>query len=706
MTPAPSPGAGAAHEIHLLDYLGVVLKRLPLAAGTLAAVVTLGLVYSFSRTPLYRAASRILIEPTSVDLTAVKAAYDPESGGAKQNDYLPTQMKLITSLPVMEEVLKKADLLKREEFARSADPAAALANQITVQQLRGARLVDISCLRPDRDEAARIVNAVVESYIQSNRQRRLGVSTDGIDELRKKAEELRRKLEQSTLELQDFLSGHGLVSFEQATRNLEERVKGLNENLWRTEPIRLKLKAEVDTAQQSLASGRSIENLPSVVSNPAVTQLTIEYVKMGINEAEMRSRLGENHPNVQTYAVQREAMRTQIALVAASVLGSLKVEYEQAQQEAQLLRQALKDTEGEVKKINSLGAQHQLLERGRNAAQESYQRILQRIEEINLNQLGVQGENVFVVFAANPPQLKAYPSHSRHLLIALLVGGLLAVGMCFFLDYMDRSVKSPEDARRLFHAPLLGILPAPEKGAGKDGDFQALEAPRGHLAESFRIVRSAIRGRNQGAEPRCLVVTSAMPEEGKSMVSINLAIANALAGRKVLLVDADMRKPRLHTAFGVENLRGLAEVLQARALPSELPVLTGKVPGIALLPSGKPEQNPAELLDGPAFRDFLRLAKDRYDLVILDAPPGLNLIDPLLMAKSADGLIAVVRLLSTPQGAVRYFAERLLTSNTNVIGLVTNHIDVPALGRLASSYYYGGYGRYGIYYGNSEADKS
>jgi capsular exopolysaccharide synthesis family protein len=701
----PPPGHPPAHEIHLLDYIGVVLKRLPVAVGVLVATVALGLAYSFTRAPEFRAVSRILIEPTAVDLTSVKAAYDPEAGGARSNDYLPTQMRLITSLPVMEETLKRAGLLETEEFGQAPDPAALLATQVIAQQVRGARLVDVTCLRRDRAQAARIVNETVDAYIQSNRQRRLGVSADGLEELRKKAEELRLKLEHATTEMQTFLSANGIVSFEQAIRNLEDRVRGLNESLWRTEPIRLKLKAEVDTAQGSLAAGRSIENMPSVVANPAVTQLTIEYVKMGITEAEMRNRLGENHPQVQNYGVQREAMRTQIALVAASVLGSLRVEHDQAQLEAGLLRDALKETEREIETINELGVQHQLLLRARTAAQESYQQILQRIEEINLNQLGVQGENVFVVFRATPPQIKAYPSHSRHLLLSGLLGLVLSIGVCFFLDYMDRSVKTPEEAQRLFHAPLLGTVPAPEAGVAPGGDFHAVDHPRSQLAESFRIVRSAVRQQCPDGDPRSLVVTSALPEEGKSMVSINIALAAAQAGSRVLLVDADLRKPRLHAAFGVPNDIGLADLLRAETLPAALPVQVGRVPNLSLLTSGKPPPNPAELLDSRAFREFLRRAREQYDLVIFDAPPGLNLIDPMLLARQVDGLIAVVRLLATPQGAVRYFADRLAASGTRVLGLVTNHIDVPALGRF-SSYYYGSYGRYGLYYGAETREKS
>ena len=684
--------------LHLWDYLAVVRQRLPVAAGVFLLVVAATALYAWTRTPRYTATSRLLIESRGVNLTAMQDAFDPARAGLVQRDIIQTQVQLIKSTPVMEAVLQQGILGRSADFQASLDPVRRLAELIKVTPARSGFVLDVSLERENPREAAQVVNAVVNAYLEENRHRRLGVSGEGIEELKKKAGELRERLDRASTELHAFMASNRMVSFEGAQNIVVERLKGLNKNLMTAEPQRITAEANYRTAEAALRSGGSIESIPGVLESTLISGLKMDLTRLEQQYSEMQARLGDNHPQIQSLVAQMDALRTKLAMEAARIVDALRGRYEQAVNEERMLREELEKQEEHVLHFNELASKYDLLRQGRDSVQEAYSAIIRRIDELNVSQLSGQGDNVFIVSRAEVPQMPSWPSRSRMLLLGILAGGMLAVGFCFFLDYMDTTIKGETDVHHYLGAAVIGGVPSAEKEADAEvfDDLFALRKPRSHFAEAFRTARTALAFSSTDMPLRSLVVTSTMPAEGKTLTSINLAVAHAQTGKRTLLVDTDMRKPRLHHVFRGPDTRGLSSLLASAPgtlMPSEVIVPTA-VENLFFLPTGPIPPNPVEMLDSARFHQLIGELQKQYDLLIFDSPPALNLVDSVVIGKRVDGLVLVVRSFVTNKFAAQQVAKQVAATKVKLLGVVLNNVDMPAGTYYYSSYYYNRYGSY------------
>ena len=684
--------------LHLWDYVAVVRQRLPLAAGIFVLVVLATALYAWTRTPRYTATSRLLVERQGVNLTAMQDAFGSGQAGLAQRDIIQTQVQLIKSAPVMEAVLQQGLLARSEDFQKTPDPVRRLAELIKVTPARSGYVLDVSLEREDPREAAQVVNAVVSAFLEENRRRRLGVSGEGIEELRRKSEELRVRLDRASAELHAFMVANRMVSFEGAQNIVVERLKGLNDKLTEAEPQRIRAEASFRTAQAAMQSGQSIESIPGVLESPLITGLKKDLVGLEKQYSEMQARLGDNHPQIQSVVAQMNALRTKLAMEAASIVDALRGRYEQALNEERMLRAELEKQEDAVLNFNELASRYDMLRQGRDSVQQAYSTIIRRIDELQVSQLSGQGDDVFVVARAEVPQLKSWPIRSRMLLVGIALGGMLSVGVCFFLDYMDTTIKGETDVRHYVGGAILGGVPSAEKEAEDVGfdDLFVLKKSRSHFAEAFRTARTALAFSSTDKPLRSLVVTSTAPAEGKTLISINLAVAHAQTGKRTLLIDADMRKPRLHKVFAVGADRGLSNLLASAPgslAPADVVVATG-VDNLHFLPTGPVPPNPVEMLDSGRFAQLLAALQGQYDLLVIDSPPSLNLVDSLVIGKRVDGLVLVVRSFATNKFAVQQVARQIAASKVRLLGVVLNNVDMPSGSYYSSSYYYGRYGRY------------
>jgi len=684
---------------HLWDYVQIVLQRLPLAIATLAAVLIIGLIYTLSSIPRYTATSRVQVESSEINLTDIKGAYDPGSAALTRREFLQTQVKLITSPPVLEAALEKADLLADRRFKNARDPVKQLAKRLLVVPVRNTFLIDVSIEDENPQMAARIVNAVVDAFLADNRQRRLGISADGLEELYKKADDLRAKLDAATAELQAFMVTNTIVSFEKAQNLVLETLMTLNSELARKEPERMALQARVEAARDAMAKGSPADSLPDVMNSEVVKAIRLDLVRLEKDYSQMLERFGTNHPQLQAVSTQLEALRTKLAMEANSILTALETQYHQAVKEEKLLRDRLKVQEAEVFRFNELAARYNVLKQNKESIENTYQTIIRRIQEIDSNRMGAQGENIFVISRATPPVQRSWPSHGRNLALALLLGITAAVGLCFFLDYMDITIKGEPDVKQILKTRVLAGIPdtgVDASTASESSDLILSEQPKSHAAEAFRALRTVLAFNIPGEPLRSVVISSTMPAEGKSLVAINLSIAEANVGRRTLLVDGDMRKPRLHRAFSLTTKRGFSNLLAGQdGVTLDQVVMETSVKNLWVLPCGPLPPNPVEILDSDRFKDLVREFKAKFDFVVFDSPPGLSLADPLVMARQTDGMLLVVRSFQTAKAPAQHFVENIRASNVRLLGVVLNNVDVPKGGY----YYYGShYGRYHYYY--------
>jgi capsular exopolysaccharide synthesis family protein len=683
--------------LHLWDYVAVVRQRLPVAAGVFLLVVAATVLYAWTRTPRYTATSRLLIENKGVNLTSMQDAFDPGRSALTQRDLIQTQVQLIKSTPVMEAVLQQGFLAQSKDFRESKDPVRQLAELIQVTPARSGFVLDVSVERESPTEAARIVNAVVSSYLAENRRRRMGVSDEGIAELKKKAEELRVRLNESTTALHAFMATNRMVSFEDAQNIVVDRLKGLNQNLMKAEPLRMQAEAHYRTAEAAMKAGQT-ESIPGVQASTLINGLKTDLARLEQQYSEMRARLGDMHPQLQSTIAQMDAIRTKLAMESTYVVDALRGRYEQALNEEKMLREELRKQEEAVLQFNELAAKYNLFRQSRDSIQEAYSTIIRRIDELNVSQLSGQGDSVFVVSRAEVPQEKSWPSRSRMLLLGIFFGGLLAVGFCFFLDYMDTTVKGEADVRSLLNGFVIGGVPSAEAEAGEVAfdDLFAVNKPRSHFAEAFRSARTALAFSMVDKPLRSVVVTSAMPAEGKTLTAVNLAVAHAQAGKRTLLIDADLRKPRVHAVFNGRSDVGLSNLLASGKLESETAIVQAGIDNLFYMTSGPVPPNPVELLDSERFGRRLEEWLKKYEMIVFDAPPMLNLADALVIGKHMDGAVLVVRTFVTNKYAAQQVARQIAASKIKLLGVLLNNVDMPS-GAAYSSYYYS---RYGGYYGD------
>jgi capsular exopolysaccharide synthesis family protein len=689
-----------APEIHLMDYVRIILQRLPLAIVIFVSIVALGAAYSWTRHPRYKAIARLMVEPGQVNLTDIKGAIDPVSALVGKREFIQTQVELLKSRPVIESVIQRMNLLAHADFMDEKDPVARFQRLITASPERNTHLINVSIEREDKTEAQRMVNTLITAFIDNVRSRRLGVSAEGLDQLRAKEKSLREKLDSANDALQAFMIDNDMVSFEKSQNVIMDRLLDLSRQLTALQPRRMQLQARVESARKALEAGESITALPDVIDAAIIRSLKLDLSKLANEYSQMVERLGENHPTLQSKSTQIQALQTKMALEANAILQSINMQYEQVMAEETLLQEAIKAQEREVYRFNRLAADYDKLRRIRDAIDGPYTTISRRIEEIDINRIGGQGENIFIVANAPVPVIPSWPSKKKNMLIAILFGGALAVGVCFFLDYMDTTIKGDADVRRLLRSKILAGIPnINQKGEVKDQpDLITHENTRSHTAEAFRTLRTALAFSIPGERISSVVISSTLPGEGKSFSATNIAITHAQTGKRTLLVDADMRKPRLHAVFNRAGKQGLSTLLQDDTLDPKTLIATTVVPNMDFLPCGQIPQNPAELLESDGFTRLVTTLREHYDFIIFDSPPGFSLVDSLVIAKHTDGLILIAKSFQTPKAAAEQYTTRLHEAGVRLLGVVLNTMDAPHTGYYYGGYYHAGGGRYAKYY--------
>jgi capsular exopolysaccharide synthesis family protein len=355
-----------------------------------------------------------------------------------------------------------------------------------------------------------------------------------------------------------------------------------------------------------------------------------------------------------------------------------------------------------VFRFSSLASDYEVLSQSKQSVQNTYDTIIRRIQEIDINRMGGQGENMFVVAKATVPDGKAWPNKKKNLLLAGMFGLILAIGLCFFLDYLDMTIKSEMEVKHLLRCNVLTGIPDTglEARESENTDMFSVQSPRSHFAEAFRTLRTALAF-GHATPLRHIVVSSTFSKEGKTISAINLGIAQAQVGRRTLLVDADMRKPRLQRVFKANTQQGLSNLLTDRAsVDLDKVIQPTSVENLFVLPCGPIPPKSVELLDS---ENFARLSKElvgKFDFVIYDSPPSFSMVDSMVIGKHTDGVILVVRSFVTPKNAARDLASRLRLAQVRLLGIILNNVDQPKGGYYYGGYYYGGYyyGRYSYYY--------
>jgi succinoglycan biosynthesis transport protein ExoP len=696
--------SGPGRESHVWDYIHIVLRRRRTVLAVFVGVAALATLRTLLTRPVYEATAQILIERSDPAVLSFKEVAQVD---AARDDYYQTQYALLRSRSLAERVIETLDLLGDPEYGgprspeqvsaieaqppgRSRDMEAAvdaLLARLSVKPVRNSRLVTVTVASYRPELAARVTNTVARTYIEQSLDSRFQTSSEAGHWLGAQIREQRKKVEALEGQLRELQEREGLVNIEERRTLLDQRLKELGTALNDRKTDRLQKEA----LWRQMASAPNPEELPEVVRNPLVQNLRIELAKLERQQAQLLERYLDQHPEVVEVRNQIQDTRAKIRAEAQRIVRAAENDYRAAAAQEASVAKALEATKEESLDLQGRAGDYDSRKHELEAAQQVLNSLLSREKETDVA-AQLQASNIRVVDQASVPEGPTRPRPVRDIALGLLLGAFLGVGVGCLLEYLDNTLKTPDDVRPL-GVPLLGVIP----------EIKHLnESAEGPFVEGYRVVRTGLQYSWPEAASRIVVVTSTSPTEGKTLTAVNLALTLAAGEDRVLLVDGDLRKPQVHSLVRANRGPGLSDVIVGKAKPSDAIVRDVAGGRLALLPAGTAAPSPADLLTTHTMRSLLEGLRRFYDWIVVDTPPVGAVAEPLILAPLADGVVVVARAEEVPRKAVMHTLERIHDTGARILGLVLNRAQVERHARYYG-HYYGHY--YGKYYGQKGASR-
>ena len=729
--PAPGP-----QPVHLLDRLNAVFRHRRLAGVAFALVVTAMMVQTYSTIPVYQAFSKVQIQDERTTQVGNLNANDP-AFWQDAEPYYRTQYSIIQSRGLARRVVHKLDLVSNPLFNGSApaprDPvslvreARAAAGRklrslfsrhapavpapapdestqeaglvtaflagLTVQPEPSTRLVRIIYQHSDPRFAALAANTVAEEYAQQNIDLRLANTEKTLAWLDEELKRYEKQLTESEAALTDYREQHNAGSLEEKQNLVVSRLNQLNETLTRTRNDRIAKQAVYEQLKGADPASDAIDNFPIIGANAGVVDAKNNLATLNATKAGYAGRYGPDHPKMTDINTQIENGKRRLIAERTKVLENIRNDYSAQLAQERSFAGQLQEQQTAVNDLDKKGGDYKILQRKADSERTVYQTLLQQQKELAVV-ANSRANNVQVMDRAEVPTAPILPNPRKDWITAILAGLTVALGLAFGIEYLDDTVKTPEDVRRL-NLPLLGLVPAVP-----GQEVPVLTQPVPHdFGEAFRSLRTSLVFTSGSRGTRMIAVTSTQPLEGKTTTACNLATALALGGSRVLLIDADMRRPNVHKTMGLENGVGLSHVLVGQARVRDAVQRTTE-PNLVAMSAGRTPPNPSELLASERMRSLLtNLQNGPFDWVIIDTPPVLAVTDAVILAQQVSGMVFVVGSEMTRRAHALRALETLQAGHPRSVTVVLNRVDFNRNKYYYSRYY--GY-QYKSYYGQSQ----
>lgn len=716
---------------HPTDYLRILYKRRWVAIPAFLLVFVSGALETIRAVPIYEARAQLLIERDARRATSIDAALQDPSRGYYDDGFYLTQYKIIQSRSMALRTVEALDKSGPPEkiptvsgfsfslsgvissaisgvtslFVNSAEAEPAVAEQpdpavqetavqaakaarflggLSVVGVRNSSLVDLTFRSPDAEYAMRAVNELANQYRLRNLDSRLVASKEANDFLSQQLAEQRTKLEESEAALVRYRETHNAASVDDRQNIVVQKLTELNAQVTLAKIDRIDKQSLYNQIESVRRSGGSLETVPVVMANEVVQKLKIEIAGLEERRVQMAAQYGPNWPPMKELAASIANARQRLDLEIGGAVNAVKNAYLAAQEKENALIGALESQKGEARGLDRKSVEYAALEREAAGNRQLYENLMQRTKET-----GVSGQfkssNVEIVDAAEQPRWPVLPNVQRDLMVAAALGLLLAVGLVLGFEYFDSRIKSPDEIKTHLGLPFLGLVPSMSAKGNDSMLISAASAPP-HFAESIKAIRTAVVFSSADEGARSVVVTSTGPGEGKTMVSSNLAVALAQADQRTLIIDCDMRRPRIHEVFGGEQEPGMSNVLVGTSELKEVIKKTA-APNLSIVPAGHIPPNPAELLGSPRFKELMRTLRTQFDWIIIDAPPVMAVTDAAVIGHNATGVVFVVGAEMTSRRHAAVAIEQLAAAKSHFIGAVLNRANVQRHGYYYSTYY-------------------
>jgi len=708
-------------------------RRKWLILGTAAALLAIAAIQVLTTTPLYRSFATVEVDPERPNVLAADPSLESSFASNSREEYLATQARKLRTRALAERVIDKLDLTSRPAFGEPVrkgffiDQSRALAaavrgllglrdrsldervfvnrflDNLGVQVLRNTRLIEVSFTSPDPELAASVVDALVGEFIEQSLESRFQATTHVTDFLGKQLLDLKTAVEESEQKLIDYARDNDIVNLNERETVNVGKLADVSDELTRVENQLV----EQRSRYQAIA-GATPESFPEMLTNPTISRLESELSSENKRLAGLLSRHGQEWPEVKETRRQIGELEEQLREEKRQAIQLARDQYRLAVDRHQRLQAALEGQRRIVDRLNDDSIEYSILEREVETNKQLYEGLLQRLKEAGVS-AGLAWSNIHLADRAAVPRRPAFPRRSLALAVALVLGLVLGVGAAVVVETLDDTVATSEEVAEELKLPTLGMIPVLDEagrrlGTGGNGNgdrdvpiiaYEKSENWQAPAWEAYRSLRTSLLLSHSGRPPRSILVTSALPGEGKSTTVANTAIVLAQTGARTLILDLDLRRPTMADLFGVSAKQGMTEFLSGNSDLSSLACESGFA-NLYLIPAGPPAPNPAELLGSERLRTCLDWLLEYFDYLVIDSPPCLEITDSLVLCPQVDGLLLVVRAEKTPKDVVRKASERVAMVGGRILGVLINAVDA-----RRSEY---GYGSYHAYYARSGGD--
>jgi capsular exopolysaccharide synthesis family protein len=704
-------------EPHLYDYLLILRKHQWLILTFLLTVVTIVSVATFRMRPVYVAKATIEIDRENTNILPFQGT-DSYDYAVDLDNYIETQSKVLTSETLALQTIRNSGLAGNPEFSAGGVPSEAiatgsLANQkrppevaaflgsLNVRRVPQSRLLEVSYESTNPALAARILNAHLENFKALNIESRYEATLEATRFLTNQLNELKLTVKQSEDARINYERQNQIWSVDDKSNITTQRLSDLDRQLTDAQSETLKKQALYEYAKAG-----DIDAVPEIRTDALLQDMQRRRAELAVQYTDALNQYGPNFPKVQRLQAQIKEVDDQISRQSKGIVLELESDYREAKQKEELVRQALELQKAETNNMAEKMVQYNILKREAEADKALYEGLLTKLKEAGISE-GLKSSNIRVVDPAMIPSTPSRPAKARNIAMAFLVGLAGGIGLALLREYLDNTVKTPDDVEMLARLPSLAVVPAfgddnkskrrmsflgspPGNGHEKRIELVAQHLPKSQVSEAFRALRTALLLSQPEHPPQVILVTSALPREGKTTAAGNLAVTLAQLGDKTVLVDADLRKPGIGRLLnlGTGKYAGLSSYLAGVSTLDLVTIPHAVIPNLAAIPTGPLPPNPADLLSSHKLADAIAELRTKYKFIVIDSPPIMAATDAVILSVQADGVLLVVRSGETPKEAFTRTRDLLTSVKSRLLGVVLNAVDANAPDYYYSYRYY------------------
>lgn len=713
-------------NLTLHDYIDILNKRRMTILTVFLIVFVISLILSFSRDkPLYMSTSTILMERNFGANNTGLGTYsywDPE--------FLPTQTEIIKSKKVALRVVDDLELDTRyyNHFLgpQDVEPSAIVSmttglkdfvgglfdttgagetngektpapspadnkdiiadiikSSIEVLPIKETRVVNIQYTDSDPQVARLITGALVNAYIEENLEIKLSGTQQSLKWMTSKAEQERKKLEEAEQALQKYMRDNNLITLENRLAVYPERLSQFSTDLSSAQSESKQLKDQWEQIVQFQDSPQNLETIPLFAKNPNLQSLRDQILKAEQNIKQLSQKYGAKHPAMIKANDDRDILLRGKDLERERIIDSTRKAYELAKSKEENLRELLNTTQEELLDVNERFIQYSIMKREVDSSRALYEALTSSLKKSSVMEES-QNVNIWVMREASLPQYPSNQKPRRTIMIGFILALAAGIGIALLIEYLDNTVKSAEDIEKRYGLTILGTVLQTRKNEQIENIF--VENNRSPIAESYRLIRSSLLLSSADHPPQIILISSMKPQEGKTSTALNLARAMAQVADKVLLIDADMRKPRVHSLLGVTNETGLSNFLSGNI--DEYHIHKTNEDKIYILPAGPIPPNPVELISSQRMKILIKQLSKDFDYIIIDSPPIINLADGLVLSTMVDGIVLVTRTGKVTFEMFNAGLKKLQDFKPHILGVILNAMSVRFSGPQSYYHYY------------------